>query len=129
MPCPLNIHGVEQVLSDQTLPNGNKICGYCGAWCRDQFMAYIQSIIGGEVTATYTTGTTRPGTDELWVFPRIEVNDHKDKIYVHQEGVKNASDGAIKIYIAHLQEGDVFLVNRVIKMAHDELRAARAPKH
>lgn len=125
MTCPLNTHGVKQILSDQTLPNGDKTCGYCGSWDRDQFMAFIQSIIDGEVTATYTTGIKRPD-GEIWVFPRIEVNDRKDKIYARQEGVKNASDGAIKIYIAHLQEGDAFLVNRVIKMAHDELRAARS---
>lgn len=94
------------------LPNGDRVCWYCGSWDREQFVAYLRKILSGEVSATYTVEMEpRPLT-----FGRLSLSDRRHKIYVRQDGVRNAGEGAIKVYVAHLTQDDCDLVNEVLRL-------------
>lgn len=63
-------------------PDGNRTCSYCGSIHADDLMVICRKTLEDE----------RYG---------IEGTDKSYKVYVRQPGVRNASEGAIKFYMAH----------------------------
>lgn len=96
--------GYHTVGSDQT-------CNYCGSWHADEFIAWCQQILNKEIPCLREGG--RWGV--------LELNDHRDKLYVHRPNIKNANEGAIKVYIAHLSTQQVAIVNDVLARIHEAL--------
>lgn len=63
-------------------PDGNRTCSYCGSIHSDDLMKICRLVL----------------TDERYA---IEGTTKSYKVYVRQPGVRNASEGAIKFYMAH----------------------------
>lgn len=63
-------------------PDGNRTCSYCGSIHADDLMAICRKTL----------------TDARY---GVEGTDKSYKVYVRQPGVRNASEGAIKFYMAH----------------------------
>lgn len=68
--------------------NGNRVCSYCGSLHPDDMFALVKK------------SAEASEDDEQAV--EIEPSDKGYKIYVHQPGVRNASEGGIKFYTQHL---------------------------
>ena len=93
---------------DTVCPNGDIQCWFCGSWNIDQFLAWCRKILSGEISPAYETA--------FGPMPRMELNDRRDKIYVKQDGVLNAMEGAIKVKTAHLLPEHLDVVNRALKL-------------
>ncbi len=116
--CPMNQR--ERGMAPrpmELLPNGDHVCWYCGSWDRAEYRAHIDRIVAGEIPASYEVNV--PGISER-SYPCIEVNDGRHKIYIHRDGVKNAGEGAIKVYVAHLTDDDIVATNRAIKLGRGD---------
>ena len=70
--------------------NGNRICSYCGSLHPEDMFALVKASAEASHDAPY-----RSVVD-------IEPSDKGYKVYVHQPGVRNASEGGIKFYTQHL---------------------------
>jgi hypothetical protein len=110
--CPFNGRGMLP-RDEAPRPNGDRVCWYCGSWDREQFTAYCRRILAGDILAAYDV--PMPGVAKPYRMPRVSPSDRRHKIYVRQEGVRNALEGAIKVYVAHLTQEDIDLANQVIK--------------
>jgi len=75
----------EQAPTWKTRANGEKACSYCGSMEASEFYAFMERVI-----------------DDPSPYIRIELNDHRDKIYVTRPEVKNADDGPLYIRTVHL---------------------------
>ena len=67
----------------------DRCCNYCGSIHPDDFLAMLDKFIDPQLPYWY-----------------LEMNDRRDKIYLHRPEIKNAMDGAIKIKTAHLDGYD-----------------------
>lgn len=63
-------------------PNGDRTCSFCGSLHPADFEKVLEQAIADETT-------------------RIEQSDKSYKVYIHREGITNASEGAIKYYKQH----------------------------
>jgi hypothetical protein len=70
--------------------NGNRVCSYCGSLHPEDMFALVKQ------------AAERPETDSHGDGIEIEPSDKRYKVYVHQPGVRNASEGGIKFYMMHL---------------------------
>ena len=64
----------------------DKCCSYCGSWHPVEFLSFLKTVAENE-DSNY----------------RIELNTRRDKIYITRPHIKNATHGAIKIYLFHLK--------------------------
>ena len=71
----------------------NRVCSYCGSLHPDDMFRLVHESAMAPEDASYT------GTVE------IEPSDKPYKTYIHQPGVRNASEGGIKWYMQHLPRG------------------------
>ncbi len=117
MLCPLR-HTDPVSLSDHDYwrPQGkDKCCSYCGSWKPEEFLLFVGKIID-------THG--KCGT--------IELNDHKDKIYIDRENVMNADEGAVKFRLCHLNNAEFNanknMINQAIKISIDVFAARHRMK-
>lgn len=116
--CPMNDRGIAERES-KPCANGDKTCWYCGSWDRDEFMAFIARVMSGEIPKSKRIDAP---TGEPFFSPTLTLSDRRHKIYVRQEGVVNALEGAIKVYTAHLTADDIALVNDALRACHDDAR-------
>lgn len=89
-------------------PDGNRTCSYCGSIHFDDLMTICRKTI---VDERYSVdGTTK-----------------SYKVYVRQPGVRNAGEGAIKFYSAHLPKvmrvADRQLLANAMKVSFERYRA------
>ena len=70
--------------------NGNRVCSYCGSLHPDDMFELVRLSANAPEDAAYRSVV------------EIEPTDKGYKIYVHQPGVRNASEGGIKFYTQHL---------------------------
>jgi hypothetical protein len=66
-----------------TLPNGDRVCSFCGSMHPDDYLAFLEKI------------PETPGSYVSWATGK------NYKIYLRRPGIKNASEGAIKFYTWH----------------------------
>src|SRR5688572_23409896 len=79
----------EEILDGWNIaPNGDKTCSYCGSLSEEDFIDILEKYSAGE--PGYHFETTTKGY----------------KWYAQRPGVKNASEGGIKFYSAHIQNDD-----------------------
>lgn len=116
--CPRNYRGMAPTES-MPCTNGDKTCWYCGSWEREAFLAFVVRIVSGELPMSRRVDAA---TGEPFFYPTLTLSDRGHKIYVHQEGVRNAIEGAIKVYTAHLTDDDLALVNDALRRCHDNAR-------
>lgn len=67
----------------------NRVCSYCGSLHPDDFFRLVKECANTPETTPYRDAVS------------IETRDKDYKIYVHQPGVRNASQGGIKFYMQH----------------------------
>jgi hypothetical protein len=72
--------------------NGNRVCSFCGSMHPDDFFAVVKA------------AAEAPEDGQYHQVADIEPSDKGYKIYVHQPGVRNAHEGAIKFYKYHLPD-------------------------
>ena len=70
--------------------NGDRVCSYCGSLHWEDMLRLVHVAATAPEDAPYNSVV------------RIKPSDKQYKIYVHQAGVRNASEGAIKFYTQHL---------------------------
>lgn len=70
--------------------HGNRVCSYRGSLHPDDMFALVKASSEAPVDARHNSVV------------EIEPSDKRYKIYVHQPGVRNAHEGAIKFYTHHL---------------------------
>ena len=70
--------------------HGNRVCSYCGSLHPDDMFALVKASAESPINAPHGSVV------------EIEPSDKSYKIYVHQPGVRNAHEGAIKFYTHHL---------------------------
>lgn len=90
----------ENCLADRNFPgpdcwqkfksNGNRVCSFCGSLHPEDFLRLVKEAAETPENVPYQEGVS------------IEQSDKGYKIYVHQPGVRNASEGGIKFYTMHL---------------------------
>lgn len=68
----------------------NRVCSYCGSLHPDDMFRLVHE------------AAVAPPDGDYRVTVNIEPSDKRYKVYVHQPGVRNASEGAIKFYMQHL---------------------------
>ena len=73
----------------QTLPNGDKVCSYCGSLSFEDMTRLIHASASSAEEADYRTNV------------EIEPSDKPYKVYVDQPGISNATQGGIKFYMMH----------------------------
>jgi hypothetical protein len=71
-------------------PPGNRVCSYCGSLHPDDMFALVKMCAEAPADAEYNSVV------------EIEPSDKSYKVYVHQPGIRNASEGWIKFYMQHL---------------------------
>ncbi len=86
--CPDRFPGTETPDTWNIGQDGNRTCSYCGSIHFDDFVAIYQKSL----------------TDGCY---GIEGSTKCYKYYLRQPGVRNAGEGAIKFYTAHLPKGSV----------------------
>ncbi len=75
-------HTQQRGHKDQWLKVGeDRVCSYCRSMHPEDLRAVLPSVDGEEV--------------------HLAVSDRRHKVYVRRPGIKNASEGAIKFYLAH----------------------------
>lgn len=72
-------------------PPGNRVCSYCGSLHPDDMIALVKVSANAPIDAEYRSVV------------EIETTDTDYKIYIHQPGVRNASEGGIKFYMLHIK--------------------------
>lgn len=88
------------------MPNGDRCCSFCGSLHPDDFKRLVERAAAAD--------------DQTW----IERSTKGYKWYVHQPGVKNASEGGIKFYTWHLpSEEFTAALNKVVPAAIDRSNA------
>lgn len=91
----------ESPLADRTFPgpdrwqkfkaaHGNRVCSFCGSLHPDDMFALVKACAEAPADAAWNS------------VPEVDPSDKGYKIYVHQPGVRNAHEGAIKFYTQHL---------------------------
>jgi hypothetical protein len=68
------------------LPNGDKTCSGCGSYHPKEWIDWLDK-------------ATDPSTED-----RLTTTDKGYKMYVEKPGVRNASEGAIKVYLQHVKQ-------------------------
>ena len=108
--CPLQAYDPNSPLVINTiLPKWEKreedtVCSHCGSWHPLEFLNFLKTVVE---------------SDDVKI--RIEINSRGNKIYIQRPHIKNASEGAIKIYIAHLKrycEDMEYDVSEIDKQIH-----------
>lgn len=74
--------------------NGDRVCSFCGSLHPDDMFRLVKASAEGSADADYHSVVS------------IEPSDKGYKVYVHQPGVRNASEGGIKFYMQHLPRND-----------------------
>lgn len=91
MKCPFQskefVYNASTVKTEWQLRGSDKCCSYCGSWHPQEFLEFLPNV-----------------TSDPNIKVRIELNDKRNKIYVSRPDVNNASEGAIKVYLAHIKE-------------------------
>jgi hypothetical protein len=64
----------------------DRVCSYCGSLHPEEFLKLLPLI--------------QEDSEQIY----IEISDRRHKIYVRREGIKNAGEGAIKVYLAHVKQ-------------------------
>lgn len=125
--CPLQPYATLQVQIDHVprweVRGDDLVCDYCGSWNPDEFIEWCQTILDGK--SLPTRDLSHLNLESISSMPVLEVSDRRNKIYVRRDGIRNASDGAIKVYVAHLTKDQIEVVNRTIRFCHEAVRAGR----
>lgn len=70
--------------------NGDRVCSYCGSLHWEDMLRLVHEAAIAPEDADYRSTVS------------IEPSDKSYKVYVHQPGVRNAHEGAIKFYMQHV---------------------------
>lgn len=68
----------------------NRVCSYCGSLHPEDMFRLVKESANAPTDADYHSVV------------EIEASDKPYKVYVHQPGVRNAHEGAIKFYMPHV---------------------------
>lgn len=90
----------------------DRVCSFCGSWHPDEFIAFCRQIINGEIAGAYSV------VGLSFAMPVLSVSDRRHKIYARREGVTNASQGAIKVYVAHLSEEQGEVASEALRVCY-----------
>jgi hypothetical protein len=74
--------------------NGDRVCSYCGSLHWEDMLRLVSEAANAPEDADYHS------------VPSIEPSDKGYKVYVHQPGIRNAMEGAIKFYMQHVPRGE-----------------------
>jgi hypothetical protein len=107
-------HGLQPLPDTWDLgPDGNRTCSYCGSIHPDDMMALCRKTL----------------VDDRY---GVESTDKGYKYYVRQPAVKNASQGAIKFYMAHAPEAptreEQELFTQAVRTTNERFRARYASR-
>lgn len=95
-------------------PDGNRTCSYCGSLHAEDLMTICRKVL----------------VDDRYV---LEGTTKSYKIYVRQPGVQNASQGAIKFYMAHAPENptpaDQKLYGDAMRISNERFAALHPPRN
>lgn len=83
---PNSVHEYNRKPAIWEKRGNDECCSYCGSWHPRHFLEFLKEVIEDESVKV-----------------RIELNDKRQKIYITRPHVKNAKEGAIKIYLVHLK--------------------------
>jgi hypothetical protein len=113
------VHGTVQEGLDhwnKFKSNGDRVCSYCGSLHWDDFTALVKQSSEASEDVDYKSVV------------EIEPSDKGYKIYVHQRGVRNASEGGIKFYTQHIprDENGEFIITK--EQNEEFARAVKASK-
>ena len=72
------------------LPNGDKVCSFCGSLSWDDMSRLVKKSLETPVDALYRSGV------------EVDPSDKPYKVYVEQPGIRNATEGGIKFYMMHV---------------------------
>jgi hypothetical protein len=70
--------------------NGDRVCSYCGSLHPDDMFRLVKACADSDPNASYGSVV------------EVDPSDKSYKVYIHQPGVRNASEGGIKFYTHHL---------------------------
>lgn len=85
----------------------DRVCSFCGSWNPTEFLIFCDDVF-------------QTNAVEL----RAYLSDRRHKVYCHRPGVDNASEGAIKFYLAHLSrrtEAHTRLINYALQVSREAL--------
>lgn len=103
----------------------DRACVYCGSWHPEEFIAWVNAMKSSPSDGVFSISIGTPDKrQKLWM-PRMEVSDRKNKIYVHREGIRNAGDGPIKVYVAHLNAEQIATTNELVDLLCSEVSRLR----
>jgi len=89
--CPRRSEGTVLGYPDgdfwQVKPSGDRVCSYCGGMHPEDFIRFCKRVIANPTHC-------------------ISHSNKLYKVYVHRPGVRNADDGAIKLYKFHITATD-----------------------
>ena len=89
--CPTSVgHMGEHLMKGKMwwrVQGDDVTCNFCGSWHPKSFLEFLSK-----------------ANDPMDTESMIELSDRRHKIYVTRDKVSNASDGAIKCYIVHLNQ-------------------------
>lgn len=119
--CPLSIGHILMEEGGRSYwerrANGDRCCSFCGSWHQDEFTAWCQSVLSGELPPFHVM------EDYKVVSEHLSLADSRVKFYVSQAGVSNALDGAIKLKTAHLSPEQLDLANKALRFVREAARA------